>query len=114
MQSRLTQSTYLRYLLQDIGYSFRTLNALGAERLDIMGLVVSQALAPVIAGGIVGLGIATLCGYLAKAMLYEVSPADAISLAAAAILLSLTALAACVVPANQAVRVDPMIALASE
>lgn len=88
--------------------------ALGANRRDIVGLVVSQALFPVIGGGILGLGLATAVGHFAKAVLYEVAPADITSLAAAATLLSATALLACVVPASQAVRVDPVIALGSE
>jgi predicted permease len=88
--------------------------ALGADHLHIVSLVGFQALAPVVAGAALGLGLAAVFGRVAKAMLYEVAPTDPIVLAAAGGVLVMTALVACVIPARRALRVDPVIALASE
>ena len=81
--------------------------ALGASRADIIGLVMREGGAITIAGVIVGLAAGLLGARSLSALLYGVPSSDPVSLAAAAILLAATAMAACYVPARRASRVDP-------
>ncbi|MDT5271512.1 MAG: putative transport system permease protein [Acidobacteriota bacterium] len=88
--------------------------ALGARARHILGLVVGRSLRLTLAGLAVG-----LCGALAltrvmESLLYEVKPADPVTLAAAAALLGAISLLACLLPARRAARVDPLIALRAE
>jgi predicted lysophospholipase L1 biosynthesis ABC-type transport system permease subunit len=81
--------------------------ALGASRADIIGLVMREGGAITIAGVIVGLATGLLGARSLAALLYGVPSSDPVSLAAAAVLLAATAMAACYVPARRASRVDP-------
>jgi putative ABC transport system permease protein len=84
---------------------------LGADRRSIFKLVLLQGMQPIAAG--IGIGIAgSLAGtqFLAG-LLFQVTPADAISYAAVILLIGITALLACWLPARRAVRVDPVSAL---
>ena len=88
--------------------------ALGARARNILGLVVGRSLRLTLLGLAVG-----LCGALALTrvmggLLYEVKPADPVTLAASAALLGAVALLACLLPARRATRVDPLIALRDE
>ena len=81
--------------------------ALGASRGDIVRLVMRE-------GGVItlaGVGRRTGAGVLAarslSAVLYGVPPSDPLSMTAAALLLGLTAMAACYLPARRAARIDP-------
>ncbi|MGH9474783.1 MAG: ADOP family duplicated permease [Terriglobales bacterium] len=87
---------------------------MGAGGGDIWGLVVRQALAPVIAGVIAGLIVAVAAGRLLASMLFDVSPASPPVLAAVALAVLLAALAACLWPAHRATRTNPLGALRSE
>jgi putative ABC transport system permease protein len=88
--------------------------ALGAQGSDVLKLVVGQGMALALAG--VGLGLAAAAGLtrLMSTLLYGVSPTDAPTFVAVAVLLSAVALVACVVPARKATKVDPMVALRYE
>jgi putative ABC transport system permease protein len=81
--------------------------ALGASRGDIIGLVMREGGVITLGGVIAGLAAGLLGARSLSALLYGVPSSDPISLTAAAILLSLTAMAACYVPARRASRVDP-------
>ncbi|MGH9854812.1 MAG: FtsX-like permease family protein, partial [Blastocatellia bacterium] len=88
--------------------------ALGAERSDVLRLVVAQGLRLTL----VGVGIGLLAAYattrMVKSLLYGVSATDPLTFVVIALLLALVALAACWIPARRATKVDPMIALKCE
>ena len=88
--------------------------ALGARGSHVLRLVVGQGMALALAG--VGVGLAAAAGLtrLMSTLLFGVSPTDAPTFVVVAILLSGVALAACIVPARRATKVDPMVALRYE
>jgi putative ABC transport system permease protein len=88
--------------------------ALGAQRRDVLGLVVKRGMALVLGGALIGLGGAVALTRLIASMLYEVSATDPLTLAAVAGTLVAAALAACWLPARRATKVDPMEALRYE
>jgi ABC-type antimicrobial peptide transport system permease subunit len=85
--------------------------ALGAERRRVLGLVMRQALAIAVLGGVAGLGLTLAGGRLLAGFLTGTRPDDPLALAAAAGLLLATTAAAGYLPARRASRVDPMVAL---
>jgi putative ABC transport system permease protein len=88
--------------------------ALGAQRGDVLRLVVGQGLRMSVGG--VGIGIIaglTLTRFLSS-MLYGVEPTDPLTFVAVSITLSAVALLACYIPARRAAKVDPMVALRYE
>jgi ABC-type antimicrobial peptide transport system permease subunit len=88
--------------------------ALGASRIGIVGLVLREAAAMLVAGCLVGAGGALGLGRLIRAMLFDLSPADPGSFILAAAVLVVAGLGAGWLPARRAARVDPMAALRSE
>jgi putative ABC transport system permease protein len=89
-------------------------SALGARPSDIMALVVGQG-GRMAAIGIV-LGIAGSLGTtrFLRTLLYDITPTDPTTLAGVVLLLALVTLAACLIPARRAGKVDPAIALRGE
>ncbi|HTS76693.1 MAG TPA: ABC transporter permease [Bryobacteraceae bacterium] len=88
--------------------------ALGADSRHVLRMVLGQGLLLVMIGLAVGLaGSFAVTGLLAS-LLFEVKPADPLTYAAVAGILTLVVLAACYVPALRATRVDPVIALREE
>jgi ABC-type antimicrobial peptide transport system permease subunit len=85
--------------------------ALGAEPRQVLAMLVGQAAGLAGAGIAVGLGLALVLAPLLASQLYAVAPADPLSLVAAPLALLATALAASVIPARRAMRVDPATAL---
>lgn len=88
--------------------------SLGARTADVLRLVLRQGLALATLGLGIGLLGAAALTRLIERLLYGVSAGDPLTLGGAALVLLLAALAACVVPALRASRVDPMVALRAE
>jgi putative ABC transport system permease protein len=85
--------------------------ALGAQRADVLKLVIGRALRLVAVGTAIGLIMALLSTSSLRALLYSVSAFDASTFVAVTLVLSFVALAASYIPALRATRADPMIAL---
>jgi len=88
--------------------------ALGAQRRELMRLVVRRGFLLALAGAVIGIGTAMAVTRLMATMLYSVRPYDPATFAGVCILLVLVALAACSIPARRAMRIDPMVALRYE
>jgi putative ABC transport system permease protein len=88
--------------------------ALGAQRRDVMQMVLRQGLGLSIAGTAVGLVCALIVSHLMAGLLYGVRPTDPLTFAGVALLLIGVALLACYIPARRAIRVDPLVALRYE
>ena len=88
--------------------------ALGAERRQVRGMVLREAVWLAALGVVIGLGVALGLSQLVKSMLYGLKPADPASFAAAGCLLLAVALTAAWIPAMRAARVEPMEALRHE
>ena len=88
--------------------------ALGAQRLDVLRLVVGQGLRLISVGIVVGLAASFALSRLLSSMLYEVKPNDPLTLVGVTLLLTIVALLASYIPAYRATRVDPMVALRYE
>ena len=89
-------------------------SALGAQRGDVLRLVVKEGLLLALVGAVAGIGVALGVTRYLKAMLYDVSAYDPITIVVVSGLLVLVALAACWIPARRATNVDPMVALRYE
>ena len=84
---------------------------LGAERRDVMRLILAQAMRPVAMGVALGLAASAGVSRVLASLLYGVSPLDPVVFGGVAMFLSVVALVAGFVPAQRAARVDPMTAL---
>lgn len=88
--------------------------ALGAQRRDVMMLVLRQGLLLTCAGVIPGVVGALALTRLMKGLLFGISPADPATFVGVVMLLFTVTAAASFVPARRATKVDPMSALRSE
>ncbi len=84
--------------------------ALGAERSTVLWMIQRDCLTLAVVGILAGLLASSALGRFTRSLLYQVSPTDAVSLAAAAIVLLLVAALAGLLPARKAASVDPVIA----
>ncbi len=88
--------------------------ALGAAAPDVRRMVVSQGMLPVLLGAAAGLLVSLAAGRLVRTMLFEVSPADPFTIVSVIAVLAAVSLAACLIPAARATRINPIEALRCE
>jgi len=92
--------------------------ALGAERQDVLRMVMRDAIALVVVGLAIGIPVALATAKVASAtlddLLYGVQPTDPMSFVFAVVALVAVAVCAAYIPAMRAARTDPMIALRCE
>jgi predicted permease len=88
--------------------------ALGATRMNILRLIAGEGVRLIVVGGMLGLGAALATGQLLKSLLYNVGPRDPVTYVAVVFLLTLVALAATLIPARAAMKVEPLVALRYE
>jgi putative ABC transport system permease protein len=88
--------------------------AIGAQQRNIVGLVLSEGLALLALGLLVGSGIAVILGRALRAFLFGVEPTDPITFVAVPVAFTVVALLACCLPARRAAKIEPMTALRSE
>jgi putative ABC transport system permease protein len=88
--------------------------ALGAQRRDIMRIVLRQGIRATLAGVAIGVAAGLVLTRLLRSLLFGVTPGDWLTFLSVALLLLVVALAACAIPARRAMRVDPIVALRYE
>ena len=104
----------MSYLVAQSTHDIGVRMALGAQAADIVGMVVRQGMTLGwigIAGGLTG---AALLTRVMSSLLFGVSPTDAVTFSAVAVILAAVTLVATLIPATRAMRVDPMVMLREE
>jgi putative ABC transport system permease protein len=87
---------------------------MGAQRADVMQMVLRQGMALVALGSGIGLVLAALAGRLFARLLFGVPPLDPPTFVGSTILFAAVGLAACYAPARRATHIDPIEALRYE
>jgi putative ABC transport system permease protein len=88
--------------------------ALGAQRRDVLRMVLRQGIRATLAGVGIGVVAGLALTRLLRSLLFGVTPGDWMTFLGVAILLLVVALVACAIPARRAMRVDPIVALRYE
>jgi putative ABC transport system permease protein len=88
--------------------------ALGAQRGDVLRLILGQGLRLLATGIVVGFAGVFILGHLLQSLLFGIGGHDTATIVGVSAILSLVTLVACWIPATRAARVDPVIALRSE
>jgi putative ABC transport system permease protein len=88
--------------------------ALGAERRDILKLIVGQGMVLILIGAGIGLGLALAATRVVKSLLFGVSATDPLTFTVVVSVLIAVGLLACYLPARRATKVDPLVALRYE
>jgi putative ABC transport system permease protein len=101
----------LAYMVAQRTHEIGIRMALGAERRDILRLMLRQGLTLVALGIALGLLGASAATRALRSLLFGVGPTDLLTYSAITLLVAVVALLACYLPARRAMKVDPLIAL---
>jgi putative ABC transport system permease protein len=104
----------LSYTVAERSHEIGIRMAMGAQAGDVLGMVLRSGLGLAAAGLGIGLVGALAVTRLMRSLLFGVSPTDAPTLLFAPAVLAVVAVAACIIPARRATRVDPVTALREE
>jgi predicted permease len=104
----------ISYLVEDRTREIGVRMALGAERRDVLCLILGQGAAMALLGIVSGFALALALTRLISSQLYGVSPSDPLTFASVGTVLLAVALIACYIPARRATQIDPIIALRYE
>jgi len=104
----------IAYMVSQRTHEIGVRMALGARRIDVMKMVMSQGLGLTATGLAIGLAAAFAAVRLLSPLLYGIGASDPTTMAGVALGLVAVALAACYLPARRAMRVDPAAALRCE
>jgi putative ABC transport system permease protein len=104
----------ISYIVSERTHEIGIRLALGAQRSNILRMVLRQGLALALGGAVLGLVGALIVSHLMAGLLYGVRPTDAVTFTSVAVLLIGVALLACYFPARRALRVDPLVTLRHE
>jgi predicted permease len=88
--------------------------ALGAQKTDVLKLVVVKGMGLAVIGATIGLIASLILTRLMRSLLFEVAPTDWLTFMTASLVLLSVALLACYIPARRATKVDPLVALRYE
>ena len=88
--------------------------ALGAQKADVLRMVIAHGLRLIAIGVVVGIATALALTRFLGSLLYGVKPTDLLTFVAVSLILIVVALLACYIPARRAAKVDPMVALRYE
>ncbi len=88
--------------------------AIGAQKRDVLGLILRESIRPVLAGLAIGMLLAAGASYLLRSVLYGLNTIDGVSFAGMSLLFLTVALLAAYPPSRRAMGVDPMVALRYE
>ena len=104
----------LSYSVAQRTYEIGIRMALGAQRSTVLGMVVGQGMAQAAIGSALGLAVALALAHSMGALIYGTSPTDHSIYISVTLLLALVALAASLIPALRATRLEPVIALRTQ
>lgn len=104
----------LAYSVEQRRREFGIRTALGAQRSQMLVMVMRQGLRPVALGLAIGIVVAMLGGRLLQSLVFGVSPLDLLTFVSVAATIMFVAAAACYIPARRAMTADPVVALRCE